>query len=280
MQICYIDESGDLGAIPAHPLPTGNDQPVFVLGGVILDVSKLEAITNEFLSLKYRFFPGLNYPSTMHLDRIIPEIKGADLRRDVTRGTRNEARHALGFLDKFLTLLETYNINLIARIWVKVPGSPFDGRAVYTSSIQILHEYFDHYLNSIVDTGFCIADSRNKPKNVNVSHSIFTQKFQAGTSTYSRVIELPTFGHSDNHACLQMCDIICSSILFPISCLTYCTGHITNVHVQSASVILRQRYGQRIKNLQYRYLDPTSNKYKGGIVVADSIGRQSSSLMF
>ncbi|MDP9105512.1 MAG: RelA/SpoT domain-containing protein [Candidatus Eremiobacteraeota bacterium] len=29
MKLCYLDESGDLGAMPANPSPTGNDQPIF-----------------------------------------------------------------------------------------------------------------------------------------------------------------------------------------------------------------------------------------------------------
>ena len=138
MYICYIDESGDLGALPTLPLPSGNDQPVFAIAGLILDVARLEAFTNEFIHLKHRFFPGLRYPSPRHLDRIIPEVKGADLRRDVTRGSRNERRHAFGFLDGIMALLEMHSVRLIGRVWVKALGGPFNGVSVYTSSVQIL----------------------------------------------------------------------------------------------------------------------------------------------
>lgn len=281
MHVCYIDESGDLGALPAEPAPNGNDQPVFVIAGLILDVARLEQLTNSFLDLKYRFFPGLNYPSQNHLDRIIPEVKGAHLRRDATRGSRNERRHAFGFLDQIVALLELHHVRIIGRVWVKGLGEPFNGVAVYTSSVQILYTHFDHFLDhEASDLGFCIADSRNKPKNVNVAHSIFTQKFQASTSLFSRVLELPTFGHSDNHACLQACDIVSSAILFPIACFEYCTGHVANIHVQPNAADIKLRYGQRLKKLQYRYQDPSSGAYKGGIVVSDPIGAKSSALMF
>ena len=66
---------------------------------------------------------------------------------------------------------------LVARIWIKAPGGVFDATSVYNSSIQGLCSYFDHHLARTGDIGACIADSRNKFKNVRVSHSIFTQKF-------------------------------------------------------------------------------------------------------
>ena len=278
MYICYVDESGDLGALPPLPAPAGNDQPVLVLGALFVDTARLETLTNDFLSLKYRFFPGLAYPSTNHLDRIIPEIKGADLRRDALRGNRNQQRQAYGFIDKVLGLLEAHHVRLVTRIWVKGVGQPFDSKAVYTSSIQAIYSYFDNFLTEQSDFGFCITDSRNKPKNVNVSHSIFTQKFQATTSFYSRVLELPTFSHSDNHACLQLCDLICSALLFPIACEAYCTGSVANIHVQPSAVQLKTKFGERLKSLQYRFQEP-NGRYKGGIVVSDPAGRNSS-LMF
>ena len=154
-------------------------------------------------------------------------------------------------------------------------GLPFDSKSVYTSSIQAIYSYFDSFLTAQSDFGFCITDSRNKPKNVNVSHSIFTQKFQSATSSYSRVLELPTFSHSDNHAGLQLCDLLCSALLFPIACEAYCTGFVANIHVQPAAAQLKMRYGERLKSLSYRFQEP-NGRYKGGIVVSDPAGRNAS----
>lgn len=81
--------------MPAVPAP--NDQPILVLGALIVDMAKLEAITQDFLNLKRHWFPGLDYPSNNHLDGIIPEIKGASLRKSATRQGRNQRRHAIGF---------------------------------------------------------------------------------------------------------------------------------------------------------------------------------------
>ena len=137
--ILYVDESGDLGSLPVMPALNGNDQPVLAIGGLIIDAGRLEQLTQSFLDLKSTWFPGLNYPSHKHLDKIIPEIKGADLRRNATRGSRNQRRHAIGFLDRIVGLLEQYNVKLLARVWVKPLGHPFNGKHVYTSSIQALY---------------------------------------------------------------------------------------------------------------------------------------------
>ena len=181
MYICYVDESGDLGALSSPA--ASNDQPVLVIGAIFVETSRLEAITSDFLNLKYRFFPGLAYPSANHLDRIIPEIKGADVRRNALQGNRNQQRQAYGFLDKVLKLLETHDARLVTRIWIKESGQPFNSKSVYTSSLQAVYSYFDTFLIEKNDFGFCIADSRDKPKNVNVQchrrpHPSTTQCFR------------------------------------------------------------------------------------------------------
>lgn len=279
MKILYVDESGDLGPLPMAPAATGNDQPVLVIAALIIDAARLEAVTQDFLHLKSHWFPGLAYPSHNHLDKIIPEIKGADLRRNATRAGRNQRRHAIGFLEKLLAILQAHDVRLLSRIWVKGLGQPFNGRSVYTSSIQGLYTYFDQYLTDQGDLGFCIADSRDHLKNVNVAHSVFTQKFRASSTVYSRILELPTFGHSENHAGIQICDILCSALLYPIATEAYCTGYVANVHVQARAAALRQRFGATLKAMQYRYQDPLG-KWTGGIVVSDGLAQRNAGLMF
>lgn len=278
MKVCFVDEAGDLGAL-SDP-PRQNDQPVLVIGGLILDAGNLHDFTARFLDLKSQYFPRLPYPSPRPLDRILPEIKGQDLRRNVTRGNARQHTHTIGFLDRILGLLKAHSVQLVARIWVKSLGGQFDATSVYTSSIQSICSYFDHYLTQTGDLGVCIADSRNKFKNVSVSHSIFTQKFGRVTRKYEGMAELPTFGHSDNHAGLQVCDLVCSGLLFPIACFAYCSGHVNNIHVQPRAAELRLRYGQQLKALQYRYYDATLSRYRGGFTVSDAIGHQSGSRMF
>ena len=277
LQLCFIDEAGDLGVL-GNP-PAANDQPVLAVAGLFIDAARLASLTNDYLNLKLRFFPNLNYRSTKRLDRILPEIKGADVRRNATRGNARQKLHAIGFLDHIVGLLRRHEVRIVARIWVKALGSPFKGTAVYTSSIQSLCTYFEHYLTRCDTSGLCIADSRSKGKNLSVSHSIFTQKFSANRN-YERLVELPTFGHSENHAGLQVCDIVCSALLYPIACFAYCTAHVNNVHVQPGASRLRNRYGRQLKEFQHRYYDIGAKRYVGGVVVSDYAGRRSGALMF
>ena len=277
LQLCFIDEAGDLGALRDPPAP--NDQPVLVVAGLFVDGGRLPNLTHDYLDLKYRFFPNLNYPSTRRMDRILPEIKGAELRKHATRRNARQKLHAVGFLDRIMGLLRRHDVRVVARVWIKAPGSRFEGTAVYTSSIQGLCTYFEHYLTECDSSGLCIADSRSKSKNLRVSHSIFTQKFSA-VRNYEHLVELPTFGHSDNHVGLQICDIVCSALLYPIACYAYCTGHVNNVHVQPGASRLRLRYGQQLKELQHRYYDAGARRYVGGVTVADYLNHRSGALMF
>ena len=277
MQLCFIDEAGDLGALRDPPAP--NDQPVLAIAGLFVDAGRLAGLTHDYLDLKHRFFPNLHYPSTRRLDRILPEMKGAEIRRHATRGNARQRAHAIGFLDHIMGLLGRHEVRLVARISIKARGRPFRSTAVYTSSIQALCTYFEHFLTQRNSGGLCIADSRSKSKNLRVSHSIFTQKFSTDPN-YERQVELPTFGHSDNHAGLQICDIVCSGLLYPIACYAYCTGQVNNVHVQPAAARLRHRYGQQLKGLQHRYYDAGEGRHVGGVVVSDYLSRRSGALMF
>ena len=165
------------------------------------------------------------------------------------------------------------------------PGSlrPGQGRTADRSgrrpSVRALCTYFENYLTQTVSSGLCIPDSRTRSKILRVSHSIFTQKFGA-TASYRCQIELPTLGHSDNHAGPQICDIVCSGLLYPIACFAYCTGHVNNVHVQAGASRLRRRYGQQVKALQHRYYDAEAGRHIGGVVVSDYLDRRRGSLMF
>jgi hypothetical protein len=261
------------------PAASENNQPVLVIAGLFVDKDRLAGLTHDFLNAKYRFFPGLCRGSLNYLDRIIPEVKGADLRRNITRGSHAQQRQVIGFLDHIFDIVEQHDVKLVARIWIKGLGQPFVGRSVYTSSIQSLCTYFDHHLAQVPDFGFCIADSRAHLLNVEVSHSVFTQKFRAVPTVYQRIVEVPTFGQSENHAGIQLCDILCSALLYPIACFAYCTGFVGNVHVQPRASVLRQRYGERIKNLQHRYQD-LNGRWTGGMVVSDALQQRNSAAMF
>jgi Protein of unknown function (DUF3800) len=232
-----------------------------------------------FLKLKMRFYPRLMGDTGHMLDKIKAEIKGADVRRAVRLPHKKVRRHALGFIDGFMDLLEKYECRIVGRVWVKGIGKPIDSLAIYTSSVQAVCATYQNLLQREDDTGLVIADSRTKSQNAQVAHSIFTQKFKLSGDCYERILEMPSYGHSENHAGLQMADLLCSALLYPIATHAYCTGHVTSVHVQPEHDVLRARYGDRLRRLQYRFHD-AHGKMRGGITVSDGIGQKPGGLMF
>jgi hypothetical protein len=272
-----MDDAGDLGAL-ANP-PQHNDQPVFALAFLLVNQTRLSALVPEFLQIKRNFYPGLIPPASHFLAAVLKEVKGADLRRDIATGSRNKARHATNFLSEVVDLSIRSDIKLISKVFVKGIGQRFSSTAVYTTGCQSLFKTFDHYLATVDDVGFCIADSRTKGLNVPVAHSIFTQMFSTRRAHYPRIMELPTFGHSDNHVGVQLCDLLTSALIVPTAVHTYCTGHIANIHVQAGYSKIRARFTARLQQLLYRYQD-AQNLWRGGLTVSDAILHRPSSEMF
>lgn len=270
MRICYLDEAGDTAplASAASALP-----PVFVPAAIVIEQGRLAAATVEYLRIKQRYFPNLMPKTGHYLDCVMAEVKGSEVRRVLRTGNRNERRHALGFLDRVVELLEQQRIKIIGRVWVKAVGQPMNPTAIYTSSVQAVFRYFQHYLTQQDDVGLVIADSRRKAQNSEVAHSIFTQKFGVGGDQYDRILEMPTYGHSENHVGLQLADLLVSGFVFPMATFTYCTGHIHSVHVSPRFVVLKTRYGVRLRRLQYWYTD--CGRPRGGITVSDGIAQRS-----
>lgn len=275
LKVLYIDEAGCLGALPSS---TSDIQPVFAFIAAAFDAARIGDLTRGFLSLKRRFFPRL-HNSHHYLDDILAEIKGADIRRNAAIGSRRSQRAAFGFLDNLFTLIEQYDAKIFGRVWIKGIGGAFNGRSVYTYSMQNTCSTFQTFLATTEEQGFIISDSRNKPANTNVSHSVFTRKFQANGDTFPNLVEMPVFGHSDNHAGIQIADLLCSAVVFPMAIQTYCQGHITSVHIRNYAP-LKTRYGGRLCALQFRYQDPTNHRWRGGITVTDTIAHRGGGLLF
>ncbi|RDU95412.1 DUF3800 domain-containing protein [Trinickia dinghuensis] len=245
--ICYIDEAGNSAS-----LPSGNtdNQPVLVIAGLIVQQDALSDITREFLGLKRKYFPG-SFKSAHLLDDVREEIKGADLRSAI-RKKAHKATTQLRFIDETLDLLESYECRILADIWVKGIGVEFKARETYTQSVQHACRSFQAFLDSKDGRGFMIADFRTTQLNDQVAHSIFTQKYRAKGDPFSRILELPTFGVSNNHVGLQITDVLCTALLFPMASSVYCFRHVTGVHVNARDLVVRRRYAKRVRNLQFR----------------------------
>ena len=78
MHICYLDEAGCTGALPSADTQI---QPVFVLGGLFVEETKVRSMTHELLALKQQFFPNLLPENTLYHDWMAAEIKGAEMTR-------------------------------------------------------------------------------------------------------------------------------------------------------------------------------------------------------
>lgn len=278
MKTCYIDESGDGQTIG----PTTHDRitPVVSIVGVIIESSDLSAISREFIELKKEFFPRLS-PRKQDQHWVLREIKGSSLVGALRPGsTRNEKRHTLRFLDSTLSLLESYDAKLVGRVWVKKMATPFTEMNTYTSSIQSICGYFENHLTTSNKKGMVICDHRSPELDSYVSHSIYTQRFALAGDPYAHILEMPTFGHSQNHVGLQLTDIVVSAIISPIACSSYLDSILpSNIHVRGGvGQMLKNAFGLRLRGLQYMY--PTASGIRGGIVVSDPNTFKSSRFLF
>ena len=270
MQVCYVDESGDTGKFVPE---VANSQPLFVLTGVIVDQGALPDMTRAVMELKRKFFPNHGSQNAYWHDWLKSEVKGSYLRQMVRDGNRDQRRHAMMFLGKVVELLERHRCSILSRVYLKNVLSDFDGTNVYTAAIQHFVTDFKHKLRESDDRGIVILDSRNKIKNVPVSHAIFTQNYSGNRDPYHELIELPLFGHSENHALIQVADWLSSSFFFPMAAVAYYRDfELSSLHVHANYEMLRQNFGQRLKALQYRYA--INGRRMGGVRVMPGADRK------
>lgn len=277
MFIAYIDEGGCLGKLPAAD---SSIQPVFTLLGVAVPANKLQSLTRRFLQLKRNYFSrrGQNNHSPHYLDWILHEIKGSDLKKDAIDQKRKPRRRALFFIKDLLSILQDHDVKIFGRIYIKEIGRTIEQFAIFTSAVQSLFKSFHVYSKSSDRRGIVILDSRRKNQNRQVSHSIFTQKFSAYGDPYDAILEMPSFGHSENHAGLQIADILVSAIINPIATHVFCTGYINSIHLKTEFFILRQWFVAGLQSLVFRLQDDDGT-WKGGIHVNHPFpGRKSSEL--
>ena len=192
MLMCYVDESGDTGLFDANER---NSQPVFLLCALIVNQSRLESITREVIRLKQSYFPSYSQGTQHWHDWLKVEVKGANIRRALREDTRRSRRHILGFLSAVVSLLESNDARISARVYIKEPASEFKGASVYSAAIQRLAQTFEDKLmrenemggirNSRIHGGKCRCEMEWKAV-VNacllkLSHLVLRGGKQAGT---------------------------------------------------------------------------------------------------
>jgi hypothetical protein len=275
VNIAYVDDAGDVQTVP-H----GNSgiQPVLAFAAVVLKAESLSALTLDFLALKRALFRG-KMKSRHLLDDVLIEVKGADLRQMIRDPSRRRRRRAIQYMHELLSLLEAYDAKLIARVWVKGLARPIDGRAINGYTVQSICATYQDLLVGRRTEGLLIIDSSTPGLNQAVSHSIFTRRYRAGGDDFDRLVELPVFGHSTNHAGLQIADVLASGLITPIATRTYCVPHIQGTHVHPNYDEIKSRFAHRLKRLQHRHQD-AGGAWKGGITVSDQLGHLPSARFF
>lgn len=251
MYLCYVDESGDSQAILNS---THKEQPLLVISGLLVKASNVPKLTVDFTSLKRRYYPKLFSSVTYNLNVLLHEVKGSDLRTEIRNNLLNSkiTNHHFRFLDDVLALIKKHDAKIVSRIWIKQFNYPINDQSVYSITIQNICARFQEYLASNNSNGgMLIADFRDPKRNSYVSHSVFTQKHKMKGDAYPLIQEIPTFGISNNHACLQIVDLLCSVLLAPMAARTFLTGTVNNVHTHKNYDAITLRYKKRLKALQF-----------------------------
>lgn len=251
-------------------------QPVLTLCGVIIPESRILHLSRDWVNLKKQYFPNL-CTGTRTWDWHKAELKGTDV-RESCRASRRRRRHAFGFLDRVFDLLDSHNCSLVSRTWIKSPGQSFDGVAVYSYSVQALCKNFQEFLSAKDSKGVVVADSRNPGPNTITAHSIFTQRVCRQGDPYTNIADIPLFGHSDNHAGLQIADIVASSLIAPICIQHFIGKRFASNHLNEKYDLLAKRFCPRLMQRHARYGPP--HKLEGGMIISDKHGKRGASDLF
>lgn len=260
MYICYVDESGDSGTFNPSD-KRGN--PFLILCGLVLGHDKVHNLTRAYLANKDRFYPGLTESSYGgNLDRIFGEVKGAELRRAFRACNRRKMRHAIGFIDGCLDVLSRHGAKLIAHCAIKAPYRKNSDEALYGRGIRFIARGFGHFLRERGQTGLIILDSRNPDLDRKTTHAVFTQQHRYSGNPFPDIVEAPVYGNSQNFAMLQLSDVICSAVLFPMLAIAH-AGYLKgtgNRHYSCNFHQIKGRYSKKIKNMQLTWEDEAGSR--------------------
>ncbi len=214
MFLIYADESGSPDR-HTEPLVDGQT-PVFVLASLAFHADAWRNVDRSYLDLKKKFFS-----AEMGKDRPeLFEIKGSQL---VRPGNRNN-RRTHTFARRVLELCANNHMAGFAVIFKKNSINPTSKVSMYTMALQYLVERFSGFLEETSQgltvgyagqhaQGIIVADSRmrNLDLNVAISHLSFIFGNALGQRCV-RVIEAPTFTHSELSVGIQLTDIFASCV--------------------------------------------------------------------
>ncbi|MHB1057990.1 MAG: DUF3800 domain-containing protein [Rhodanobacter sp.] len=275
--ICYIDEAGCTEPLASSTVVT---QPVFLVTALFVEEAQVRQMTDDFTQLKRKYFPG-SFANIRHqLDAMTIELKGIDIKKALRgdNGPQQQKIHQR-FVDDLLKLVKSFDGKIVSKIWVKGVGKKFKGHDVYSMSTQDIAMLFEDHLFRRTHKGIIVSDFRSPGNNRIISHSIFTQMYRRKLTgnAYPSLLEAPLFGVSNNHAGLQITDILTSALLCPMATVTYCSGYVTNIHVAQNDREILKRYKRRVSALQYTTV--MGQKTIRGISVKDAHARRTAHAM-
>lgn len=214
MFLIYVDESGSPNP-HSEPLLDGQT-PIFVLASLVLHADAWRTVDRTYLNLKKQFFS--KEIGTRRPERY--EVKGSDLARPSNSGSRR--RHT--FVRRVMELCSSNGMAGFAITFRKNPVRPTAKTSMYTMGLQYLVERFSHFLEEThlglttgLDAqhaqGIIVADTRMRNLDLNVATSYLSFIFGHPTGQQCvRLIEAPTFTHSELSVGIQLTDIFASCV--------------------------------------------------------------------
>lgn len=137
-------------------------------------------------------------------------------------------------LGETLSILERHEAEIVGFVYDKHVDANVAGESAYIRSVKHVYKTFNNRLAAAGEYGFVIADNRDDRRNREMSHEIYVEKFR-GVDKLPKIVETPTFGQSENHAGVQIADIVCSAFLAPKA---------------AGEKLITERFGRRVEALQ------------------------------
>lgn len=244
MHICYIDEAGCPGYLPANNTEI---QPILIIAGLALPKEALDSIGRQFIKIKQQYLYGETKPNFRHQD-VLNELKGADLRKDIREGIKAKADKAHKLAHQILEILVTHGAELYGQVIIKVPDDKFDGTRLYADAMMRIAKDYHQLLDKELSNGLIVADFRESEINGKVSQPISLAMWEQ-KNTFPRFELPPTFGNSNSHVGLQIADIIISTLLMPLALAKFGEYIPEGVHKKSGDLLNFKRYEKRLKRL-------------------------------
>jgi len=244
MHICYIDEAGCPGYLPANNTEI---QPVLIIAGLALPKEALDSISRQFIKIKQQYLYGETRPNSRHQDAL-NELKGADLRKAIREGNKSIASKAHKLAQQLLDTLIAHGAELYGQVIIKVPDDKFNGTQLYAEAMMRIAKSYHQLLDKELSNGLIVADFRGSEINSKVAQPISLAMWEQ-KNTFPRFELPPTFGNSNSHVGLQIADIIISSLLMPLALAKFGEQIPESKHKKEEDLQNFKRYEKRLKTL-------------------------------